>query len=378
MRIRFIIRKARMNQINMCPINCRITINGIKANEFATGIFVDPAKWESKQQRIKGNIQKVQDQNKLLDLIRSEIDEIYLAARSRGVTLSAYEVKDIYTGKRELECRLSKLSDLYLKELFAKERAKATIDRYTRCYKYLADYLKKDLPAYQIERRHVSGFWLWLKGKKYHADYCNKIVQACIGLFRFGIREGYVDNNPFAGSLLEWKKELDITYLTNEEIEAIKCEKWSEKLQKVADSFLFMSYTGLHISDYQSVEQESVYLVDKQEWMKVRRVKTNVVAIFPLHKYAKYLIEKYGGINNLPKISGQKSNDYLKLIAEKVKITKNLTNKIARKTFTNMALNEYNMSLESVAAMLGHTTTRQVKHYGAVSEKRIYSEWKDK
>jgi len=378
MRVRFVIRKARMNQIGMCPINCRITIDGIKTNEFATSISVDPSKWDSKQQKIKGNAQKIQDQNKLLDLIRSELDEIYLASRSRGIRLSAHEVKDIYTGKRELDCRLSKLSDLYLKELTARDRAPATIDRYTRCFKYLAEYLKKDFAAFQIERRHVSGFWIWLKGKKYHNDYCNKIVQACIGLFRFGIREGFVENNPFAGSSLEWKKELDTTYLTNEEIESIKEEKWSDKLQRVADSFLFMSYTGLHISDYNSTVQESVYLVNNQEWMKVRRTKTNVIAMFPLHKYAKYLIEKYGGISNLPKISGQKSNDYLKLIAEKVKITKNLTNKIARKTFTNMALNEYNMSMESVAAMLGHTSTRQIKHYGAISEKRIYSEWKDK
>lgn len=199
-----------------------------------------------------------------------------------------------------------------------------------------------------------------------------------MSLFKYGIREGAVTINPFSGIVLEWDKELDTTFLSDEEVEAIKKVKWSDRLQKVADSFLFMCYTGLHISDYIAVDDSATYFVDDVEFMKIRRVKTNIIAMFPVHSYAKHLIEKYGGVDKLPRISVQKSNDYLKFIAERIGTSKVLTNKTARKTFTNMALNEYNMSGDSVARMLGLTTTKLLKHYGSVSEKRIYAEWKDR
>lgn len=377
MHTRFIIRKARLNRTGTCPLNCRITVDGVKANEFAVGILVEPSKWDSAYQRIRGNSERTLDLNRKLDLIKSELDEIYLAGRAKGQRLSAHDIKDIYSGKKELSCRISTMIENFMIDLKLRERSKATLDRYGRCFKYLLTYIKSDLPADHVERRHISGFWNWLKSKDYHNDYCNKIVQACIGLFRYGIREGIVEKNPFTGTSLEWKKELDTTFLTSEEIEKLKKETWSERLQKVVDTFLFMCYTGLHISDYINAVEDSRYIYENKEWMQIRRVKTNVTAKFPLHKYVLYLLEKYGGISGLPRISGQKMNDYLKLVGEQIKTTKNLTNKIARKTFTNIALNEYKMSFESVGKMLGHVGINQIKHYGAISEKRIAAEWGD-
>ncbi|WP_169720024.1 site-specific integrase [Dyadobacter alkalitolerans] len=378
MRSRFVIRRARLNQAGTCPVNCRITVNKIKTSEFAVGLSVDPKKWDSKLQRVKGAANSAVDINRRLDIIKSELEEIYLSARSRGVHLSALEVKDIYLGKTEITFYYSKMAANYHNELVLKGRAKTTLNRYKRCFAYLADYLKVDMVVGSIERRHVAGFWLWLKSRDFHNDYCNKIVQACIGLFRYGIREGLFERNPFSGYTLEWKKELDTTALDPHELEQIKEYEWSPRLQRVVDSFLFMCYTGLHIGDYRDVRQEARYTFEGVEFMKVRRIKTNVEAVFPLSNDALAIIDKYGGLNNLPRISGQKSNDYLKLIAERVGITKNMTNKMARKTFTDVCLNDYGLSDEVVAKMLGHTTTRQVKHYGRIKERRIVREWKDK
>jgi site-specific recombinase XerD len=242
----------------------------------------------------------------------------------------------------------------------------------------LGYFLKTDMPIAAIERTHVAGFWIWLKKKGLSQDYCNKLVQPCIGLFLFAIREGYIDRSPFAGIRLEWKKDFDTTCLSHGEIELITNKDWSDKLQRVADLFLFMCYTGLHISDYQSIEETDRYIFQGTEFMRVKRFKTKVVAMFPLDPEALRIIEKYNGISNLPKISGQKSNDYLKLIAEGVGIEKNLTNKVARKTFTDRCLNDHGFSDEVVAVMLGHTSTRQLKHYGTIKERRILNEWKNK
>ncbi|QRQ99691.1 phage integrase SAM-like domain-containing protein [Dyadobacter sandarakinus] len=378
MRVRFIIRRGAVNKAGLCVVNCRITINGERANVFSTGVVVDPAKWESRLQKVKGSAQAVADLNRRLDLVRSEIEAIYIASRGRGVVLPADKVRDIYLGKDQLGCGITKLSELYLAQLKLKQRAKTTILRYSRSYKYLYQFLKKEMEVSEIGRKQVSGFWNWLKEKGYHNDYCNKIVQACIGLFKFAMREGYCDKSPFDGLALEWTKELDTTCLDAKEMDLLKKHPWSPRLERVVDSFLFMCYTGLHISDYRQIKEESRYTFEGCEFMKVRRIKTNVPSIFPLDKYALGLIEKYGSIAGLPKITGQKSNEYLKQIAEAVGIKKNLTNKIARKTFTDWCLNDLCLSEEVVATMLGHTSTRQVKHYGSIKERRILSEFKEK
>ena len=339
MNILFVIRKTSTNKAGTCPMNCRITIDGVKATEFSIGMAVDPEKWNSKAQKMKGTSITVQDVNRHIEIVRSEINEIYLSARARGVYLSSHEVKDIYTGKSKISCNYSELNARYREQLAGRGRAKSTLIRYRRCFDYLGEFMKHDMPVSRIERRHVAGFWMWLNKKGFHSDYCNKIVQACIGMFRFAIREGLIDNSPFAGTALEWTKELDTTCLTSEELGRIREKKWDDRLQKVADSFVFMCYTGLHISDYQNVVETNRYLFEGIPFMKIKRIKTNVEAIFPLCKESSEIIEKYGGISMLPRISGQKSNDYLKLIASGVGIEKNLTNKIARKTFTDWCLN---------------------------------------
>lgn len=348
----------------------------VRSNEFAIGVLVDPAKWDSKAQRVKGTSHAAIEANRKIDIVRAEISEIYLGARARGVKLSAAQIRSIFVGEDEAGCLLSKMSALYLLELKVKGRSKSTMGRYKRCYQYLRDYVKEDIQVSDVSRKHVSGFWIWLKARGYQSDYCNKIVQACIGLFRYGEREGYVDKNPFAGHSLEWTKELDTTCLTREEVAAIRAHTWIDRLQRVADSFLFMCYTGLHISDYIEVKSDCMYEYLGHQFMKVRRLKTGIVATFPITEHAKALIAKYGGIDKLPRISAAKMNDYLKVIASKLDITKNLTNKIARKTFTDMCINELGLSFEVVASMLGHTSTRQVKHYGSITERRIVAEWK--
>jgi site-specific recombinase XerD len=376
-RVRFQIRRASTNKIGTCSINCKVTVNRVIARLFSTGIQVNPEKWDSKTQLIKGSTDAITSANRKLNNIRYEIEEIFNTQRSQGRILCAQEITDVYRGKLDLQWPVTRLATAYIEELMCKGRSKGTLNRYNRCYKYLTEYLGADIRASLVDRKHVAGFWRWLMKRGLHNDYCNKIVQACIGLFRFGIREGYTTVNPFEGTSMEWKGEIDLTCLDHSEINLLKNHVWSDKLQRVVDSFLFMCYTGLHISDYIALTPETQYQAYNSDWLKVKRLKTGVSATIPLHSFARVIIEKYGGIQNLPRISGQKSNDYLKLVAETVGIQKNLTNKVARKTFTDMALNDFNMSHESVAEMLGHTSTKQLKHYGSVSERRIFSEWKE-
>ncbi|WP_161492789.1 tyrosine-type recombinase/integrase [Spirosoma sp. 209] len=83
---------------------------------------------------------------------------------------------------------------------------------------------------------------------------------------------------------------------------------------------------------------------------------------------------KYGSVEKLPKISNSGFNDWLKQTQHLAGIKTKLTVKVARKTFTNLMLNELGVSEESVDAMLGHTTTKHVRYYGKANEERVARE----
>lgn len=378
MRIRFVLRLDRTNRQGQCPIEYKVRIDSQQATRHSTGIFIPPDKWDSENQQVKGSSDNAKILNKKLTTIKFELNQVYDLHRAKGVFLSANELIDIYTGKKIAGCTLAQACSLRIEELQAKGRSKATISNHKRHYEFLLEFVNENLQISAIERRHVNGLWLKLRRKGYGNDYCNKIVANCKSLFIWAEKECLIDKNPFNGISFEWENEFDLTYLTEEELLLIRSIKWSDRLEKTVDNFLFMCYTGLHISDYKKLEVSDFVSIQGTEVIRIKRTKTKAEALIPFHPEAKKILSKYGSVDKLPRISGQKSNDYLKLIAEKSEIRKNLTNKVARKTFTNMCLNSYRMSMESVASMLGHKSTKYVKRYGMVRAERIIAEWKDR
>ena len=149
------------------------------------------------------------------------------------------------------------------------------------------------------------------------------------------------------------------------------------------DLFLFSVCTGLHYEDAQTLVESDIRTgIDGRTWLFKARGKyaesdffvNESVQRVPLSDKALVLIEKYGGVASLPKISNSGYNDWLKQIQHMAGIKVKLTVKVARKPFTHLMLNELLVSEESVAAMLGHSSTKHVKHYGQAGEERVARE----
>jgi len=149
------------------------------------------------------------------------------------------------------------------------------------------------------------------------------------------------------------------------------------------DLFLFSVYTGLHYEDAQTLVESDIRTgIDRRTWLFKARGKyaesdffvNESVQRVPLSAPALALIEKYGGVTALHKISNSGYNDWLKQIQHMAGIKVKLTVKVARKTFTHLMLNELLVSEESAAAMLGHSSTKHIKHYGQAGEERVARE----
>jgi len=73
----------------------------------------------------------------------------------------------------------------------------------------------------------------------------------------------------------------------------------------------------------------------------------------------------------LPVLSNQKSNAYLKEIADLCGINKNLTTHLARHTFATTVTLTNGVPLESVSKMLGHKSIKTTQHYAKILDLRV-------
>ena len=74
---------------------------------------------------------------------------------------------------------------------------------------------------------------------------------------------------------------------------------------------------------------------------------------------------------NLPTSNLAEFNQHLKIIAALAGINKNLSSKAARKTFADQHINENETDLDTVAKMMGLSSTAYIERYGRIDERRI-------
>jgi integrase len=156
--------------------------------------------------------------------------------------------------------------------------------------------------------------------------------------------------------------EIDVEYLTKQEVNRIATHRFSNDTDtEVRDLFIFQCYTGMSYCDTQQLHASDILTSPAgQKFISRFRQKTKVRYTILLLPQALQILEKYG--YELPKISNQKMNDHLKVIAKACEITKPLHSHIGRHTAATLFLNA-GLSIDIVANILGHSTNRITRHY---------------
>ena len=154
---------------------------------------------------------------------------------------------------------------------------------------------------------------------------------------REAINHELLTKDPYALFKMPSKKLKEPVYLTEDEIQWImKCDPGSEKLFKVKDLFVFQIFTGLAYVDAMSFSRESIIEIVGNMVIRSSRCKTDESFIILFLPEAKRIAEKYG--YELPKISNQRYNDYLKIVQERSNISKKLTTHLARHPGSSVTL----------------------------------------
>lgn len=389
MKILFWQRKNKENSRGEAPLYCRITINGVRGSDFSTDIFCKVGEFDAGKQLITTD----PISNLKLNSLTQKINTIYLELDNKGESITPNGLRDILKGKRTVNVTFWQLMSEYReyreKQVSLGEIKDGTLER---CYVaiknmtlFLTESSQKSIPIDSVNPKMINDFYYWLqKCKKTGPEYAAKTVHIFKAMLNYAILNDYIKTNAIQALRFKRGPKKRIEFLSPEELDNLKNKRFvSERLQQVADLFILQCYTGFSYADLAEFNPGLHIETDKKgrEWIIKARAKNEIESVLPYFPDAKVIVEKYLKVNltgltlNLPVITNQKYNSYLKEIAAICGFSVNLTTHIGRKTFGTIALNK-GFSIESVSKMLGHTDIKTTqRHYAVVLKKRIIEEF---
>ncbi|RXM49997.1 MULTISPECIES: site-specific integrase [unclassified Chryseobacterium] len=384
-KILFVLDKSKSNSKGLAPLKCRITYMG-ERKPFATGIFINPQNWDNKQQKAKPPNSENETINTQLSLIKNKINQAFLFLQ---VNEEDFDVEDVflqYKGnppkKNKTILQLFQEHNDRIEKLIGKEYSIATLWKFKQAKELLKGFIKYsfhkgDYHFKDLDLKFIQDYEFFLKAEKSLAlATTNKMIQRFRKIVKLAISQDIIQKEPFTSYKVKHIKK-EITYLTREELAKIEEYQFkAERLQIVADMFIFCCYTGLAYNEMVNLEKSHIIIgFDGNEWINMIRGKTQHLLSVPLLSRGKKMIEKYDYVDEkrvLPKFSNQKFNAYLKEIADIVGLDKRLTHHLARRTFATTVLLYNDVPMEIVSELLGHSKiTITQEHYAKVVKSKV-------
>ncbi len=374
---------------NQTAIYARISINGRKLN-ISLKRKVDVELWNPKKQKLMGKSPYAKELNQFLEQERSTLFQCYQDLRMEGAVISAETIKSRYFGDREHLFSLEDIFEYHNNNMFSKLKRNTT-RLYITSQNYIRGFVKKvygrkDLYLKELDYSFIVKFENYLRAVKprhYRKNLQHNAVMKHIQRLRKMITLAYhldwIEKDPF----VKFKPHLERRergFLTPEELEGIELVKLEiPRLKKVRDLFIFSCYTGISFGDLILLTPQNLVIgIDKKLWIITRREKNGNQVKVPLLAKAMNLLEEYKNneecrIKNslLPTITNQKANSYLKEIAAKCSIKKNLTFHLARHTFATTVALSNGVPIETVSKILGHKKLSTTQIYAKVIERKV-------
>lgn len=386
LKLNFLLKKSK-TQPEVGIVIVRLTLGGQRV-EFSTGRKCPIEKWDSRRQGFRGNTLESQKFNHFLKELELKIFDIQSQKMREGEDYSVLDIRNAFFGEgKEVHYLLEVFQEhnRRMKELIGSEFARATWVKYETTYSHLKDFIEKKMKLKDIDIQRVNHSFIveleyYMRSiKKCSHNSTHKYLRNINKIIRICIKNQWLQHSPFANFKTSLK-EVNRVFLSEEEIDRLWKKKFkSERLTIVKDTFLFSCYTGLAYIDIQELTMDQIQLnIRKERWIFTKRRKTNIVCSIPLLPMAEEILEKYNDHPKrtdankvLPVLSNQKTNEYLKEIADMCGIEKELTFHIARHTFATTVTLTNGVPIESVSKMLGHRNLRTTQHYAKIIDQKV-------
>jgi len=294
---------------------------------YSTGETVNAKDWDFENKQPKNLSGRTEKANKHRNIKRqldrysnffSDLIQQYKLANREIIIIDIKEDFDKeFKRTKAIASKFFEVYDLFLTEkrtdFTEGANSETTIKRYEYNRKLLFDfeeYRNKKIHFNQLDKAFYNALVeYYIKEKKHSAN----TLKRNIGLFKtflfWALEGGYTYKTDFQKFKAPKGQQTDEVALTLEQVQEVFEFDLSKepRLEKVRDLFVFGCATGMRISNYAKVQKKDI----QGEFIKVRDQKnTDKTLEIPLNDISKYILKKYD--YQLPKISSQKFNNYIK------------------------------------------------------------------
>lgn len=383
----YVIRKHRLLKNGEASIYLRITVNGEVA-DITTKHSVRPEMWDQRRECSLGKLHRDKELNHYLETIKTRLYQIHREFEIDGKRITAKALRDSFYGKDEDS---KTLGDVYrehnkkCRALIGIDYSRSTVEKFDTSLSHLIEYIqyqygKDDILLSELNGQFVTDFDFYLKTvRKCQNNSSIKHLKNLKKVVRIALANDWIKKDPFFG--IQFKhEETHVEFLTQEELERIMNKEFElPRLELVRDIFVFCSFTALAFIDVKNLTPDHLMKDNNGAlWIRKPRQKTGNMSNIPVLSVTKKLIDKYKDHPEcikkgvlLPVLSNQKLNSYLKEIADLCGIKKKLTTHVARHTAATIVFLANNVSMENVAKILGHSSTKMTQHYAKVLDSSI-------
>lgn len=380
---------SKRNSKGLAPIRLRIQIHNQTVN-LATGVSIEPEFWDKKKGKVKIKHPRSSSLNSQIKEFENKVFQCYDSCVFNNEEVSALKIKQLLKGEANSDVTLSFLIDYHITNLESRipvQYSLSTLKQFqtlrNKLFKFLNDSRSlMDIPLKQINYSFITQFEAYnLTIEKNSINTTNKYIKRFRTLISVAVKQEWIKSDPF----VKYKGKTEPAnrqYLTQEELNLIEQFTTNDsRLESVKDSFLFMAYTGLSYCDLKKLTIDNV-VIRENKFLRVERGKTKKRCEIPLFEKSIKIIEKYKTnlyCKNrnvlLPVLSNQKMNQKLKIIANKLKLTKPLTCHIARQhTFATISL-ELGVPIETLSKVLAHSNIKTTQIYGKITQAKIEKDY---
>lgn len=331
-------------------------------------LAVTAAEWDPITERIKGRGKEAKDKNLIISNVKAKISDILVRARLTGERLNRANFISLYRRPPE-DGLFINFAFRHLDATRASLRWE-TQRHHTAALKKLQNY-QADVYIREITPEYLRAYAAYLRDE---LGNCPGTIRKNMCVLRVyynaAMRAGLVHGSPFDTYKVP-RADPAVVFLTEEEfirlLDLYKSQTLNDSHQDVLRFWLFMAFTGMHITDARNLRIEQI--VDGE--ITYNRMKTRTRVIMPVCAPAAKLIEYYkgrrrrGNLINF-RFKDQSFNRMIKVVCQKVDIFKPVSAKAARHTFATLYYKKNGGDLGTLSKLLGHTQINTTMVYAHI------------
>ncbi len=386
--VSFVLRNNTKNETNAI-VFARVTVNG-QVSEFSLKRRINSSNWNNLKGFAKGSKPEAISVNEFLNKVKIRLYECREKLLLKNDFISPLAIKCMFLNGSESGKLMSHLFT-YHEQVASKLLTEGTRKHFVTTQKYFFDFLiehKKveDILINSVDYKFILDFEIFLRSKNGNnplSPMCNNTVMKHLSrtrkLLNLAMKLNWLEKNPFTSFKLSYNPS-KVTFISEPDLQLLERKQLGvDRLSFVRDIFVFSCYTGISFTDIVNLTPDNIILgIDGYKWLSFKRQKTSIQVKVPLFTKASELLGKYANHpialhkgTCFPMFSNQKTNGYLKEIADLCGFNYNLTFHMARHTFATTIALSNGLPLETVSKLLGHSKITTTQIYAKVMEDKI-------